>query len=181
VVHRHPKTTPDPIAVRVRGRESFSGKESSKWSIVTRKRLPTPLRFGQGVGNRFRVRGLPSDPSSPDNDSRPRRVFLIAMHCLAIVCGLASSAGGAESEQLREARRWLLRGRYEEAAEAFTKQAADQPVAAALGLARCRIATGRIDEADAVLAEAVSRHNDEGRLAAERAVLAWAADATKTR
>jgi cellulose synthase operon protein C len=99
-------------------------------------------------------------------------LFLIATQCLAIVCSLASSVVGAELEQLGEARRWLLRGRYEEAAEAFSKRAADQPVAAALGLARCRIATGRIDEADAVLAEAISRHDDDGRLAAERAVLA---------
>jgi cellulose synthase operon protein C len=91
---------------------------------------------------------------------------------LIFVAHFGSPVCGAEGDPLRDAQRWLLRGRYEEAAEAFANLDADQPVAAAIGLARSRLATGQIEQADAVLADALAQHGDDARLSAERALLA---------
>ncbi len=92
---------------------------------------------------------------------------------LSLGCPLLLSAcPGAESETLADARRLQMKGRYEEAAEAYTRLAPEQPVAAALGLARCRQAAGRIDDAEKILAEAAARRTDDASLSAERALLA---------
>jgi len=100
---------------------------------------------------------------------RGRRLIVL---WLIVVAWSVAPSRGADDNPLRDAQRWLLRGRYEEAAEAFGKLAADQPVAAALGLARCRLATGQSEQAEMVLADAVAMHGDDARLSAERALLA---------
>lgn len=83
--------------------------------------------------------------------------------------GIAAIAAGAE---LDEARQLLLRGRYAEASERYVALAEQHPVAAALGQARAKTATGEADEAVAILTAAAEQHGDDADLRAE---LAWLA------
>lgn len=71
------------------------------------------------------------------------------------------------------ARSLLLRGRYEESAEEYSALIEGQPVLAALGLARCRVATGNTTEARQALTTALEKHPQSAPLLAELAVLAF--------
>jgi tetratricopeptide (TPR) repeat protein len=75
------------------------------------------------------------------------------------------------TEPLGSARRLLLTGRYEEAAELYRSQMATQPVAAAIGWARCRSAVGQTAEAEKVLGEARETHPQCAELCVELARL----------
>jgi Flp pilus assembly protein TadD len=73
------------------------------------------------------------------------------------------------------ARQLLLQGKYAEAAELYAKLAASQPVVAAVGQARALAAVGKTDEATKLLTAAAKKHDSNGDLAAELALLALAA------
>ncbi len=72
------------------------------------------------------------------------------MRCLLLFALLLLGASAAQAE---EARTLLLKGRYDEAAAEFAKTA-DTDSVAAIGLARCKLATGKRDEAAEVLSAA---------------------------
>src|SRR5690348_12775549 len=52
-------------------------------------------------------------------------------------------ASASPAAELADARKLLQAGKYAEAEEAFQKLSADEPVPAALGLARCQASTGK--------------------------------------
>jgi tetratricopeptide (TPR) repeat protein len=83
---------------------------------------------------------------------------------------LWTSVAGAGD--LAEARRLWLVGKFAEAQEAYDSLAAKEPVAAALGKARCRTSVGKYDEARDALADAVKSHPDDASLHAALAELA---------
>lgn len=89
----------------------------------------------------------------------------------------AAPAGAPAAEELASARKLLLTGKYAEAEEAYRKLAADEPVAAAVGLARCQASTGQRKQAVATLNAAVQRepakNSDAAVLQAELARLAF--------
>lgn len=96
-----------------------------------------------------------------------------AILLLWIALLLSADVGASEENRLDETRRLFLTGRYEEAVESYGELAGDDPVAAALGLARCHWAMGKLDEAEEVLNVAAKERSDDADLAAERALLAF--------
>lgn len=91
----------------------------------------------------------------------------------AILFALSASLGeAAENDVLGEARRLWLRGRYDEASEQYELAAATDPTGAALGQARCLIARGQYQRADAGLAAAIERQGPAPVLLGQRALLA---------
>jgi tetratricopeptide (TPR) repeat protein len=76
-------------------------------------------------------------------------------------------------EESAAARKLLLTGKYAEAEEAFGKLAAQNPVQAALGVARCQASAGKRDEAAAMLKAATAKRPDAAALFAELARLAF--------
>jgi cellulose synthase operon protein C len=93
--------------------------------------------------------------------------FLVAVVALSVGRAWADDPAGA-------ARRLLLAGKYEEAAEAYTALAETEPVAAAVGLARILVGTGRRDEVAPLLDKALTLHPRAAALHAEAA--RWALD-----
>lgn len=85
-------------------------------------------------------------------------VFLFVVLCCHVRWTEADDATPA-ADELR------LTGRYEEAVEAYRMLAETEPLASALGIARCRRATGKYDEARTVLVESVKQHADEAEAA----------------
>jgi tetratricopeptide (TPR) repeat protein len=81
----------------------------------------------------------------------------------------AQTAPAAAS--LPEARRLYLQGKYSESEELY-RQLGPENLAAALGAARCQIAVGRLDEAQAALTAARQQHPQAPTLPAELARLA---------
>ena len=79
----------------------------------------------------------------------------------------------AQNDRLEEARRLYLTGRYEEAAKLFGELAGNEPVAAAIGLARCHWSTGKHDEGHEVLEAASDQHPADADLTGELAFLAF--------
>ena len=69
------------------------------------------------------------------------------------------------------ARALYFKGRYAEAAERF-ERIGPQDAASRIGLARCKLATGKRDEAERILREAVEKMPAEAALHAELALLA---------
>jgi tetratricopeptide (TPR) repeat protein len=69
------------------------------------------------------------------------------------------------------ARQWFLQGRYDEAAEQFGKDAEHDP-AAVIGLARCRVATGKREQARRLLEAASERFEKSAAVRSELAQLA---------
>src|SRR5262245_18320748 len=68
------------------------------------------------------------------------------------------------------AQQLFLQGRYEEAAEQFAKDA-DQNHQASIGLARCRVATGKREQAQRLLEAACERFDKSAAVQAELATL----------
>jgi predicted Zn-dependent protease len=103
----------------------------------------------------------------------PQTVLIVS---LLAVLPAAKPAGDDSADALAAARAHLLRGRYEEAAEAYGQLLADEQAgaAAALGLSQCHEATGRWDEAAAVVEQALERKPDQAALSARLAELALA-------
>ena len=101
----------------------------------------------------------------------------LAGHIFVGVLFIAAAAGfvtlSDASGDVAAARRLYLRGNYEEAAEAFGRLAEKTPVAAALGLARCRAAVGKNEEAEKTLATAATKHPTAAELKAVLAELAF--------
>ena len=80
----------------------------------------------------------------------------------------------AELAPASTARQLLLTGRYEEAATAYGKSSQSGAVANAIGLARCQVATGKLDRAEQTLREAAERNAQAADLYAELAKLMFA-------
>ncbi len=101
---------------------------------------------------------------------------VLAGWLLAPIAMLAPSALRAADPEtpspLAAARRLLNEGKYAEAEEAFRGQQAKEPVAAALGLARCQRSTGHRDKAVEILTAAFKEHASAAELPAELAALA---------
>src|SRR5688572_16967432 len=97
-----------------------------------------------------------------------RSLWLIA---LLTVLPAATARGDEADEALKAARSLLLRGRYEESAEAYAALLEKHPVQAALGISRCRAETGDSDEAQKTLQNALEKHPAAAELHAELAVL----------
>src|SRR5436190_10388225 len=93
------------------------------------------------------------------------RYLFLALALLAI---LATSLPAADD--LPAARKLLLRGKYEEAADAYRALAKKEPVEAALGLARARQAAGDREGAEKAIREALAKHADSAVLHAELAL-----------
>ena len=74
------------------------------------------------------------------------RIAILSVLCVLIVPGQGMAAEGVPAD----ARRLLLTGKYAEAAEIYRPLAAKEP-AAAIGLARCLAAEGKLDEAQRTL------------------------------
>ena len=73
--------------------------------------------------------------------------------------------------QIERAEQLRLTGRYDEATELFGKAKKEQPVFAALEIARCRMAQGKYDEAQELLSLAVDELLGNGELQGEMAFL----------
>lgn len=86
---------------------------------------------------------------------------------------LAWARAGLCAPGLDDADHLRLTGRYDEARTAYGKLAAREPVAAAIGTARCLDAVGETDRAAAVLAAAAKTRPAAAGLLAERARLAF--------
>jgi tetratricopeptide (TPR) repeat protein len=89
----------------------------------------------------------------------------------APVCLLHAPALAAEepAQGLAAARHLYLTGKYSEAAEAYQMLAEAEPVAAALGQARCYLSRGQDDKAETALREAPAGHAEIHELRAELA------------
>jgi tetratricopeptide (TPR) repeat protein len=90
-----------------------------------------------------------------------------------LVATVPQAWAGPVDDTAPTARQFLLAGKYAEAEEAYTQLAADQPVAAALGIARCHAAVGKLDEAAATLTAALDKQPDAADLHAQLAELAF--------
>src|SRR4051812_9670246 len=94
-----------------------------------------------------------------------RRAFVAAAVGLILAALQAPGARGEETGQT-PAQSLLWKGRYDEAAERFAKEAESDPVAA-IGLAQCRVATGKGAEARTILEAACERFPKSAGLQAE--------------
>ena len=89
---------------------------------------------------------------------------------IGVVAVLAGLPALAPAESMEDARRLWLEGKYAEASEIYAPSAGELP-AAALGLARCLAAEGKLDDAVATLeagGEHAELHAELARLAFER-------------
>lgn len=86
--------------------------------------------------------------------------------------GPAAAADGPEST-LAQARHLLLTGKYAEATDAYQALLGSDPVAAAVGLARCQRSRGDREAADRTLLAATQIHTKAADVHAERAALAF--------
>lgn len=92
----------------------------------------------------------------------------------------ASAVVRAADPTTSEARSLYLHGNFSEAGEAFAKLADKDPVAAAIGQARCLSAVGKADEAVKLLEAAAKKNPKAGELPSELAELALARGEYKT-
>jgi cellulose synthase operon protein C len=122
------------------------------------------------------------------NDSVPLFRRFAQWSAFALVVMLVASAQGADASKdlLAKAQAHLSKGRYEEAEEVFRK-AADakaDPVAVALGISRAKEAVGAWEEAEHVIADALTHQSGQSQLLARLAELQLArgrlVDAEKT-
>ena len=94
------------------------------------------------------------------------RGFACAMVGLTVLCGWLHA-----EVDLAEARRLVLRGRYEEALEHYETFVSEESPEAALGRARCYRETGRSDRAERILQQTLETHSEHAELRAELALL----------
>ncbi len=91
------------------------------------------------------------------------RHFFAAVAMGLFVAGPASSRDDAKNgapDRLKEARRLFFTGNYAESVEQFEKARETEPIAAALGLARCQAATGKTEKAEETLRGAIKAKPD---------------------
>jgi tetratricopeptide (TPR) repeat protein len=103
------------------------------------------------------------------------RLYSLTLGVLLLVLPTPVRAEDAEPDEahpLAEARQLMLTGKYAEAIEQFEKLVKKQPLAAALGIARCYEETGKLDEAAAALERAAKEHPKASRPLAALARLA---------
>jgi tetratricopeptide (TPR) repeat protein len=93
------------------------------------------------------------------------RHFFLAF---ALLAALAQPSIAADD--LVAARKLLLRGKYDEAADAYRALAKKKPVEAALGVARARQAVGDREGAEKALRDALAKHADDADLHSELAL-----------
>src|SRR4051812_29029384 len=94
-----------------------------------------------------------------------RRAFVAAAAGLIFAVLQAPGVRGEETRHT-PARSLLLKGRYDEAAERFAKEA-ESDLSAAIGLAQCGVATGKRAEARTILEAACERFPKSAGLQAE--------------
>src|SRR5262245_43698269 len=97
---------------------------------------------------------MSSDGSLNSRCSNNLRMLFVAVAVIA--CATDSIAAENASDTLAEARRLFLVGKYAEAEESFTSHEQDRNLEAAVGIARCKLALGKTDEAEAALKAAVT-------------------------
>lgn len=88
------------------------------------------------------------------------------------VIGQFSTRSLAAAADLAAARALLDGGKYAEAEEAYRSQSEQQPIAAAIGVARCQSSTGHRADAAKTLAAAAADHPESAAIQAEAAQLA---------
>ena len=91
---------------------------------------------------------------------------------IALWLAVVAQAAVIRAEDEPAAQTLLLTGRYEEAAEQFAAEQ-ETDAAAAIGLARTQIATGKRDEAHATLEAAADRFENSADIQAELALGAF--------
>ena len=112
---------------------------------------------------------FPSIPQAPGR-GRCALALSIAALCAAIVTlPVTTPAAPAATRDLGLARADSLRltGRYAEARTAYAALTGREPVATAIGIARCMAAVGEADQAVATLSAAAAKHPSEAALHAE--------------
>ena len=98
------------------------------------------------------------------------RSFVVATLSLSLVIAARSVADEPQPAELKAAEQLLLRGKYDEAGEQFQPLVSDHPEAA-IGLARCYLATGKAKAAQTLLFDSVAQHTSDATLHAELALL----------
>ncbi len=91
--------------------------------------------------------------------------------CLAALVALTSIVRADDPVPLEVAQHFLLTGKYAEADEKFNSLVDNEPVASAIGKARCQRAIGDRDAAAKTIEAAIEKHPDDARLHAELALL----------
>ncbi|HEY6194183.1 MAG TPA: tetratricopeptide repeat protein [Candidatus Eisenbacteria bacterium] len=105
---------------------------------------------------------------------RSRQRFHGKLPLVALAAGffvLAAPHALHANTETASARKLFLTGHYAEARQAYERLATREPVAAAIGLARCRSEVGDYEEALRLLAAAATKHPDAAALPAEEARL----------
>src|SRR5689334_16983322 len=100
--------------------------------------------------------------------STARQTFLIFTTFLLVA---SPSLADPSPAPLADARKLYLTGKYAEALEAYEAGAKEHPIAAAVGQARCLVANGKLEEAEAALTAALIHDSKSATLHAEFAQL----------
>src|SRR5438552_1034701 len=90
---------------------------------------------------------------------------------VGLVLTVAQICASAQDGPERTARSLFLKGRYAEAAERYSRTATTNPIAA-IGLAQCRLATGRRDQASELLQAAAATFPRSAAVQAQLALFA---------
>lgn len=93
---------------------------------------------------------------------------------IAILASCAAFAADDPAAGLSAARRLLLTGKYAEAVDAYQQLSQAEPVEAALGLARCQLSQGKLDDAIATLRTALNEQQQSAALHGELAGIRFA-------
>jgi cellulose synthase operon protein C len=102
-----------------------------------------------------------------------KRLAFFRLVLAAAVAACVSAAGVSAAEpSLAEARQLFLHGSYAEAGEMYGRLAEEEPVAAAVGQARCLAAVGDAEKAVLLLSTTAKTNESAGALRSESALLA---------
>ena len=110
------------------------------------------------------------------SNTRAVHQFLLMLSGIALVLACFSFnlyADEANTEQMRQARRLYLTGRYRESEAGYKLLAESNPVPAAQGIANCLIARGEYEEARQDLEDAIKAYPDAAALPAQLAELSF--------